>query len=98
MVNKKAARIITIRIKINIFLFSLIKKVFPLQERKSKNIKIRETPKPRYEPRVKVKSKLPPIAKIPMNNNNFLNLLDLNGVTKKKDTARGRISTKYSAK
>ena len=92
--NKKVIIIIATKIIIKIFLLFLIK--FLLREiRKRKDIKIKETPKPRYEPRVKVAIRLVPIARIAINSKIFLNLFRL---AKKRETAIGKGTIKYSAK
>ena len=92
--NKEAVTIIAKKIIIKNFLFSLIK-ILPLEKKKRKNIKIKEIPKPRYEPRVRVNVKLIPIAKMPIKSRFFLNLFRL---TKKRETAIGSGTIKYSAK
>ena len=91
---KEIIIIIAKEIIIKSFLFSLIK-VFPLEEIKRKNIKIKEVPKPRYEPRVKVNIRLPPMTSIPISSNSFFILFLL---TKKRGTAIVRGIIKYSAK
>ena len=94
MINKKVIIITTVKIIIKIFLFFLMK-FLPREIRKRKDIKIKETPKPRYEPRVKVAVRLAPIAMIPINSKIFFNLF---WGAKKRETAIGNGMIKYSAK
>ena len=92
--NKKVIIDIATKAIIKIFLLFLTK--FLLREiRKRKDIKIKEAPNPRYEPRVKVKVRLVPIAIIPMNSKIFFNLF---WEAKKRETATGNGMIKYSAK
>ena len=92
--NKKVIIITTVKMIIKIFLFFLMK-FLPREIRKRKNIKIKEAPKLRYEPRVKVAMRLAPIAMIPINSKIFFHLFWL---TKKREMAIGRGTIKYSIK
>ena len=94
MANKNVIIIIATKTTIKIFLFSLIK-LLPLENIKRRVIKIKEAPKARYEPRVKVNIRLMPIARIAVNSKVFFMLFRH---AKKRDIAIGKGTIKYSAK